>query len=146
MMPLHLQYMFHLHAGQQQVVKEQFTTPPLSFIVSNFVEWAEWRTSTEAEFLNVIGTKVTRAFLLVIHSNGSPPPRPVSKSGLKLVCNVRTLCTENLSLRAIQDYAQKPQRNCAFMNSASGVFMAHWPSCLDGPDGRAYQVICTYLP
>jgi hypothetical protein len=39
------------------------------------------------------------------------PPRPLSKSGLKLVCNVS---------KNSQDYAQKPQRNRTLMNSASG--------------------------
>jgi hypothetical protein len=38
-----------------------------------------------------------------------PPP---SKSGLKLVCG-------NLKSENSQDYAQKPQQNCTFINSAS---------------------------
>jgi hypothetical protein len=38
------------------------------------------------------------------------------KSGLKPVCNVYG----NLKSENSQDYAQKPQRNCTFMNSASG--------------------------
>jgi hypothetical protein len=48
----------------------------------------------EAEFLDVIGKKVLRVFLLTIHSQ-SPllldvptPPPPLSKSGLKLVYDV----------------------------------------------------------
>ena len=41
-----------------------------------------------------------------------------SKSGLKLVCNVYIL-SGNLRFENSQDYVQKPQRNCMFMNSAS---------------------------
>ncbi len=45
----------------------------------------------EAEFLDAIGTKVWRVFLLATLYSQSPllrilPPRPPSKSGLKLVC------------------------------------------------------------
>jgi hypothetical protein len=51
---------------------------------------------TKVEFLDVIGTKVSRVFLLSIHTRSHlykrillhPPPPPLSKSGLKLVCNV----------------------------------------------------------
>jgi hypothetical protein len=46
----------------------------------------------EAEFLNIIGTKVLRVLLLAIHSHLYQrifsPSFPLSKSGLKLVCNV----------------------------------------------------------
>jgi hypothetical protein len=48
--------------------------------------------NTEAEFLDVIGTKVLIVFLLAIHSHlgfyPCPPP-PLSKSGLKLVSNAK---------------------------------------------------------
>jgi len=37
---------------------------------------------------------------------------------LKLVCNVN-IVYGNLKSENPQDYAQKPQRNCTFMNSAS---------------------------
>jgi hypothetical protein len=47
------------------------------------------------------------------------PPLPMSKSGLKLVCNVNILL-RNLKPENSQDYAQKHQRNCTFMNLASG--------------------------
>ncbi len=47
-----------------------------------------------------------------------PPPPPSCKSGLKLVCNVN-IVYRNLTSRNSQDYTQKPQRNCTFMNSAS---------------------------
>ncbi len=46
-----------------------------------------------------------------------PPPHPLSKSGLKLFCNVN-IVYGNLS-ESSQDYARKPQRNFMFMNSAS---------------------------
>jgi hypothetical protein len=80
---------------------------------------------TEAEFSDVIGTKV---FLLAIHSHLysqvlPPPPHPPSRSGLKLVCNVN-IVYGNLKSESSQDNAQKPQRNCTFMNSASGLHPA----------------------
>jgi hypothetical protein len=53
-------------------------------------------------------TKVLNVFLLAIQ-----------KSGLKLVCIVNTV-KRNLKSENSQDYAQKPQLNCTFMNSASG--------------------------
>ncbi len=65
----------------------------------------------EAEFLDVIGTKVLRVFLLVIYSHlykDIPPPPP--KSGLKLVCQV-SIVYGNLKFENSQDYAQKSQRN-----------------------------------
>jgi hypothetical protein len=43
----------------------------------------------------------------------------LSKSGLKLVCNVK-IVYRNLKSENSQDYGQKPQRNCTSMNSASG--------------------------
>jgi hypothetical protein len=70
----------------------------------------------EAEFLDVIRTKVLRVFLLAIHSHlyyitdFTPPP-----STIKLVFNVH----RNLKSENSQDYVQKPQRNCTFKNSAS---------------------------
>jgi hypothetical protein len=42
-----------------------------------------------------------------------------STNGLKLVCNVNIVYGD-LKSENSQDYAQKPQRNCTFMNSASG--------------------------
>ncbi len=68
---------------------------------------------TEAEFLDVIGTKSRQSSLLAIHSH-----LYLSKSGLKLVCKVN-IVYGNLKSENSQDYAQKPQRNCTFMNSAS---------------------------
>jgi hypothetical protein len=58
--------------------------------------------------LDVMGTKVFRVFLLA--------------SGSKLVCNVN-IVYRNLKSENFQDYAKKPQRNCTFMNLASGVRM-----------------------
>jgi hypothetical protein len=48
-----------------------------------------------------------------------PLTTPLSKSGLKLVCNVN-IVHGSLKAENYQDYAQKPRRNCTFMNSASG--------------------------
>ncbi len=42
----------------------------------------------------------------------------MSKSGLKLVCNVNMVYGHRKSENS-QDYTQRSQRNCAFMNSAS---------------------------
>jgi hypothetical protein len=76
----------------------------------------------EAEFLDVIGSKVLRVFPLAIHSHlyfRILLPPPLSKSGLKLDCNVN-IVHDNLKSENSQDYAQKPQRHCTFMNSAAG--------------------------
>jgi hypothetical protein len=58
----------------------------------------------------------------VTSTNGfySPPPPPpsLSKSGLKLFCNINILYG-NLESENSQDYGQKPPRNCTFVNSAS---------------------------
>ncbi len=82
----------------------------------------------EAEFLDVIGTKVFRVFLLTIHSQLYQlillPPPHLEKSELKLACNVN-IVYGNLKSENSQDYAQKPQRNCTSQNSASAVT----PSC-----------------
>jgi hypothetical protein len=42
----------------------------------------------------------------------------LSKNGLKLVCNANIV--HYLKSEYSQDFAQKPQRNCTLMNSASG--------------------------
>jgi hypothetical protein len=66
----------------------------------------------EAQFLDVIGIKVLRVFLFAIQSHLykwiSPPPLPLNKSGLKLVCNVN-IVYGNLKSEISQDNAQKPQ-------------------------------------
>jgi hypothetical protein len=50
------------------------------------------------------------------------PPPPLRNSGLKLVFMVFNvnIVYGNLKSESSQDYAQKPQRNCTFMNSAIG--------------------------
>jgi hypothetical protein len=73
--------------------------------------------STEAEFLDVIWTKVLKVFHLAIHSHGFYSPHPLSKSGLKLVCDV-IVVYGNLKSENSQGYAPQPQRNCTFMNSS----------------------------
>ena len=69
------------------------------------------RVTEEAEFLDVIGT-----ILLATHSRLYCTNGKVVKNWFVMV----TLYTETSRLRT-QDYAQKPQRNCTFMNSASGL-------------------------
>ncbi len=91
----------------------------------------------EAEFLDVVGPKVLRVFLLAIHSQlykqilTPPPPPPLEKSGLKAVCNVN-IVYRNLNSENSHDYAQKPWRNCTFMNLASvHTFWTLWRvSCM----------------
>jgi hypothetical protein len=61
-----------------------------------------------------IGTKSLQSSLLAIHSH-----LYLSKSGLKLVCKVNIVYGNLNKSENSQDYAQKPQRNCTFMNSAS---------------------------
>ncbi len=71
--------------------------------------------------MDVICTKVLRVFLLcysqlpLLKDFTPPPPR---KSDLKLACNVKP--------ESSQDYAQKPQRNCTFMNSSSVLSWVHF--------------------
>jgi hypothetical protein len=50
-------------------------------------------------------------------------PPHLSKSNLKLVCNVN-IVYGNLKSENFQVFAQKAQRNCTFMNSAS-VYNGH---------------------
>jgi hypothetical protein len=52
-----------------------------------------------------------------------PSPPPLSKSGFKLVCNVN-IVNGNFKSENSQDYAQKPEPNYTFMNSASGRFFS----------------------
>jgi hypothetical protein len=56
---------------------------------------------TEAEFLDVIETKVLRAFLLALH-----------RTYIQMIY-------ANLKSDNYQDCAQKPSQNCTLMNSAS---------------------------
>jgi hypothetical protein len=76
--------------------------------------------------LDVIGTKVLRVFLLAIHSHlykrillPAPPWSKVVETGLYNVYG-------NLKSEISQDYIQKPQRNCTFMNSASVYASQRW--------------------
>ncbi len=59
--------------------------------------------------MDVIGTKVFSSLLFkgVSTKGFYSPPAPLSKSGLKLVCNVNTVYG-NLMSETSQDYAQKP--------------------------------------
>ncbi len=58
--------------------------------------------------------RVSSLLFKVTSTNGfySPSPPSLSKSGLKMVCNVN-IVYGNLK-------SEKPQRNCTFMNSSSG--------------------------
>ncbi len=79
--------------------------------------------SPEAEFWDVIGTRV---FLLAFHGHLyqqillSLPPPPSQQKWFETGYNVNIVYV-NLKAVNSQDYAQKPQRNCTFMNSASGL-------------------------
>jgi hypothetical protein len=82
--------------------------------------------------LDVIGTKVLRVFVLAIHSHlylRFYSPFPLEQKWLKLVCNVQTVYANRKSEKS-QDYAQKPQRNCMFMNSASVKHAPKWTPLL----------------
>jgi hypothetical protein len=76
------------------------------------------RLQPESKFLDVIGKKSFRCFLLAIHSHLYLRILLPPKSGLKLVCNVN-IVYGNLTSENSYDYAQKPQQNYTFMNSAS---------------------------
>ncbi len=69
---------------------------------------------TEALFVDVT-EEFSSLLFTVTSTNGSPPPPPPSKSGLKLVCNVN-IVYGNLKPEKPKGYAQKPQRNCMFLN------------------------------
>ncbi len=76
----------------------------------------------EAEFLDVIGTKVWRVFLFAFDSHFYQQilPSP-SFPRAQVVWNWFVYIYGYLKSDNSQDYAQKPQRNCTFMNSASGL-------------------------
>jgi hypothetical protein len=76
-----------------------------------------------------------------------PPPLPLpSESDFNLVRNVN-IVYKNLKSENSQDYAQKPQRNCTFMNSASGraeiTIMSMWERTPEsGHCQSMYSLIC----
>ncbi len=69
-----------------------------------------------------------------VYANGfySPPP-PL----IKLVCNLKN---GNLKPENSQDYAQKTQKNCTFMNSASGEIYFSSPGERKGWDSRPVEL------
>ncbi len=81
--------------------------------------------AAEADFLEVIGTKVLRVFLLAIHNH------PQYGFNVNIVYGNKS---ENS-----QDYTQKPQRNCTFMNSASGRRDCPHPTCRNQREGMGPQ-------
>jgi hypothetical protein len=74
-------------------------------IFSNFI--------SRSQILGRNWEKVRRGFPLAIQTLP-----PLGKSGLKMICHVN-IVYGNLKSDNSQDYAQKPQRNCTFMNAAS---------------------------
>jgi len=92
--------------------------------------------TTEAEFLDEIQTNVLRAFLLAIHSHltSTALSWDIYFFKLTLPFTIQILYEytvkerrnhdrnpyKNFKSENSQDYAQKPQRNCMFMNSSSG--------------------------
>ncbi len=93
--------------------------------------------SSEAEFLDVTGTKVLRVFLLSIHTDTSITDFTPLLPRAKVIWNWFVMCTvhstSNLKSENPQNYAQKPERNCMFMNSAS---------VLSYPMGVVEYVLC----
>jgi hypothetical protein len=101
--------------------------------------------------LDIIGTRVFLLALFTVTSNNGfyspsppPPPPPPSKTGLKLVCNVN-IVFRNLKSENSEDDSQKPQRNCTFMNSASGRILMTRPAMHDFRDD-GWLCTFTYKP
>ncbi len=92
--------------------------------------------SPEAEFWDIIGTKVFKVFLFAMHSHLYIPPPPLSKSGLKLACNVNMLFhMETSGLRTLKIMLKNLNEIvCSlFMYSASERHFYHviqyWAQC-----------------
>jgi hypothetical protein len=89
----------------------------------SIVQYSSWE--PEVEFLDVVGTKVLRIFLLANHRHLLPPPPPPAK-----------------------DYAKEHQRNCTFINSDSAhselkVFGWHQIAVpVDSSLWRKYLICC----
>jgi hypothetical protein len=71
----------------------------------------------EAKFLDVIGTKIFYYSQSPLFTDFTPSPleQKLFETGFSV-----NIVYENLKSENSQDYAQKPQRNFMFMNSASG--------------------------
>ncbi len=99
---------------------------------------AQWRVYPETVFkqqeLNSwpkTRHKYSSLLFIVTSTNwfySSLPHPPLSKSSLKLVCNVN-IVYGNLKSENSQDYSQKPQRNCTFMNLASALLQKPQRNC-----------------
>ncbi len=79
-------------------------------LLVNISKDAQLHVKPEAEFFDVIGTKVLRVFLCIFTvtstNDFTPPPPPPSESALKQVCNVN-IVYGNLKSENSHDYAQK---------------------------------------
>jgi hypothetical protein len=94
--------------------------------------------------LDVIGTKefTTLLHVFTLTSTNGYYSAPPSKSNLKLVCNIN-IVYGSLKFEDSQDYAQKPRRNCMFMNSVSGNTLTFGKevalTCRDYPGSRDWN-------
>jgi hypothetical protein len=127
----------------------------------------------EAEFLDEIQTKVLGVFLLAIHSYlcsfalsqlclEISITQPLKVSRVQLLYTVMAKGGKpgrkpwslpyglrnpkrNLKSENSQDYAQKPQRNCMFMNAASGQIKRKQIKCLFAVSG-IFKLFFVSLP
>ncbi len=131
-------YCSHRHCTDVSTTYERFVELYLSIILSTISTFM-WG-KDQGDGMGTIGygglilghnwDKRHKSFLLAIHSHlyyGFYSPRSplLSKSWLKLFCNVN-IVYGNLKSENTQDCAQKPQRNCTFMNSASELSSQVW--------------------
>jgi hypothetical protein len=71
------------------------------------------------------------------------PPTPIEQKWLETgLYSVVSIVYGNLKSENSQDYAQKPQRNCTFMNSASGEKLD--TSCYSGFRIQAYHIMKSF--
>ncbi len=91
--------------------------------------------------------KILRVLLLAIHShlyqrNLLPPPLWAKEGWNRVV--MQTMCTETSSLKTLNN-AQKPQRNCTFMKSASSKILFFTASYLStGTNGITSTVLAYF--
>ncbi len=95
-----------------------YTPTPFHYIYHH-VKSCSVRSSWEGRYTSPISSVPLCPLWSPLLTYFTPHP-PSSKSGFKLVCNVN-IVYGNLKSENSQDYAQKPQRNCTFMNLASAL-------------------------